>query len=198
MPGRSRPPVTIRTARLLLRRLQPSDAPAVQNAIIESLDHLRPHMPWAAAEPVSLGEKSQTLRKFRRQFILGSDFNYGIYRHDDDRRRPLVGCCGMHRRIGAGAIEIGYWIHVGQINQGYATEAAAALTRCAFELAGMRRIEIHCHPANVASAAVARKLGYRLVVTISSCIASATSPVRDTMIFAKERQAPSPLPLEPS
>jgi RimJ/RimL family protein N-acetyltransferase len=43
---------------------------------------------------------------------------------------------------------------------GLATEVAAALTRVAFELDRVRRVEIHCQPENVRSAAVPRKLGY--------------------------------------
>ena len=38
----------------------------------------------------------------------------------------------------------------------------AALTPVALELSATRRVEIHCDVANTASAAIPRKLGYRL------------------------------------
>jgi RimJ/RimL family protein N-acetyltransferase len=40
--------------------------------------------------------------------------------------------------------------------------AAAQLTRPAFEIAGVERVEIHCDVANTRSAEIARRLGYRL------------------------------------
>ena len=177
----------VHTPRLALRCLQPSDASAVLAAITESLDELRPYLPWAAAEPVSLEEKSKLLRKFHRNFVLGREFCYGIQRRDLDDEERLIGCCGMHRRIGSGAIELGYWIHSRQSGRGYATEAAGELTRLAFDLAGMRRVEIHCDPRNLASAAIARKLGFHHIVTVNACVPSAAGPVRDTMIFAMSR-----------
>ena len=49
---------------------------------------------------------------------------------------------------------------VGSRGQGLATEATAALTRIAFEVHGMQRVEIRVDPENVASARVAEKLGF--------------------------------------
>ena len=42
------------------------------------------------------------------------------------------------------------------------TALASALTDVGLELEGIERIEIHCDVANAASAAVPRRLGYRL------------------------------------
>jgi RimJ/RimL family protein N-acetyltransferase len=86
------------------------------------------------------------------------DYGYGIF-FDDGR---LVGSLGMHRRVGPGALEIGYWVHVDHTRRGIATAAAAALTDVGFALRGVRRMEIHCDAANSASAAVPARLGYRL------------------------------------
>ncbi|MES2731624.1 MAG: hypothetical protein V4714_07745 [Bacteroidota bacterium] len=41
----------IETDRLVIRCYEPSDAEKLKNAITESLDHLRPWMPWAQNEP---------------------------------------------------------------------------------------------------------------------------------------------------
>src|SRR5262249_34501416 len=56
----------------------------------------------------------------------------------------------------------GYWIASGKTRRGYATAAARALTPVALELSGAGRVEIHCDEANTASAAIPRRLGYRL------------------------------------
>jgi RimJ/RimL family protein N-acetyltransferase len=46
------------------------------------------------------------------------------------------------------------------VNLGYATEAAAALVKVAFEVDGVNRVEIHNDPENWRSAAIPRKLGF--------------------------------------
>ena len=43
-------------------------------------------------------------------------------------------------------------------SEGLATEIAAALTRVAFEVHQVNRVEIRCDPSNSPSAAVAKKL----------------------------------------
>ena len=60
-------------------------------------------------------------------------------------------------------LEIGYWVRSDRTGRGYATSAARILTDTGFDCCpDVDRIEIRCHPANLASAAVPPKLGYRL------------------------------------
>jgi RimJ/RimL family protein N-acetyltransferase len=122
-----------------------------------SLDHLRPWMPWADDEPTTLEEKVALLRRFRGRFDLGNDFVYGIFDRDESR---VVGGTGLHKRIGDDAFEIGYWIHVDHLREGLVTESTATLTRVAFDLCDVDRVEIRVDPENVASLGVPRKLGY--------------------------------------
>jgi RimJ/RimL family protein N-acetyltransferase len=69
---------------------------------------------------------------------------------------------GLHRRIGPRALEIGYWTHVNHAGRGYMTAAAKAITHVAEALDDIDRVEIHTDEANVRSAAIPPKLGYRL------------------------------------
>lgn len=155
IPG---PAYRIVTPRLVLRCWNPADAEAMQTAIRDSLEHLKPWMPWAHSEiHETLQDKVERLRHFRARFDRGEDFIFGIFDPDETH---VLGGCGLHRRVGPHALEIGYWLHVDYINHGLITEAAAALTRVAFEVEKVERVEIHCDPANVRSAAVPRKLGY--------------------------------------
>jgi RimJ/RimL family protein N-acetyltransferase len=135
----------------------------MKQAVDQSLDHLRTFMPWAYAEPQELQQKIDRIRQFRGKFDLGQDFVYGIFSQDESR---VLGGTGLHTRVGEGAREIGYWIHKEFTNLGLATETAAALTKVAFEIDGVRRVEIHCDPANVRSAAIPRKLGYTHEATL--------------------------------
>lgn len=187
----SGPAYRITTPRLVVRCWQPSDAQQLHEAVNDSLDHLLPWMPWAHSEPEEIGVKVDRLRRFRGMFDLDQDFIYAIFNSDESR---VIGGTGLHPRLGAGAREIGYWIHKEFINQGIATEASAALTRVGFEIDGLDRIEIHCDPANIRSAAVPAKLGYQHEATLRGRLRSSDGDSRDVMIWTlfKEEYPGSP------
>ncbi len=175
------PAYVVRTEHLVIRCYNPVDAPLLEAAVQRSLEHLRPWMPWVNSEPEPLQVKIDRLRKFRASFDLGQDFIYGIFTPDETQ---LIGGTGLHTRVGADGREIGYWIGVDFIGKGYATETAAALTRVAFEVDQVQRVEIHCDPANVRSANVARKLGYVHEATLRQRIANSAGQLRDAMIWS--------------
>jgi RimJ/RimL family protein N-acetyltransferase len=176
------PPYRIETARLVVRCWEPRDAPLLKAAIDSSLDHLRPWMPWAAAEPTSLDEKIELLRGFRGRFDSGEDFVYGIFSADDS---DVLGGCGLHSRVGDDALEIGYWIRQDSTGKGLATEATAALTRAAF-LAERERVEIHVDPANDASCRIPQRLGYVLEGRLRQRLAPSDEGAsrQDVLIFS--------------
>jgi RimJ/RimL family protein N-acetyltransferase len=173
------PAYRVQTARLVLRCWQPEDAPRVKQSIDESREHLKPWMSWAQA-PEPLEAYVARMRQARARFDLDQDFGYVIW----DRALTMVlGACGLHTRVGEGAREIGYWIHAGHINQGLATEASAALVRVGFEIDRVSRIEIHCDPANVRSAAVPKKLGFTCEATLRRRQEFRPGEWRDLMIW---------------
>lgn len=179
-PNVSGPAYRIHTPRLILRCWHPADAPLLKAALDESLDHLRPWMPWTKEEPQKLQDKVEWLRRARGKFDLGRDFVYGIFSRDESQ---VLGSTGLHTRVGEGAREIGYWIHKDHVNQGLATEAAAALTKVAFEIDEVKRVEVHCDPRNVRSAAIPRKLGFVHEATLRQRAVDADGEPRDTMIW---------------
>ncbi|HEX5557526.1 MAG TPA: GNAT family N-acetyltransferase [Gaiellales bacterium] len=149
----------IETTRLVIRCWDPADAELAKDAIDTSLDHLRPWMPWAESEPTTLEQKRQLLARFAEDFARGDDAVYGIFEPDE---RRVVGGTGLHPRLDGNAREIGYWIRADAVGRGLAGESTAALTRVAFEVDGVERMEIHVDPDNVRSAAIPRRLGYEL------------------------------------
>jgi RimJ/RimL family protein N-acetyltransferase len=176
----NKPAYRVVTSRLVIRCWDPHDASLMKEAIDSSLDHLRPWMPWANDEPTDLQTKIERMRSFRGMFDLDQDYVFGIF--DLDERRVLGGT-GLHTRLGEGALEIGYWIRADVINQGIATESSAALTKVAFEINQVNRVEIHCDPANLRSAAVPRKLGYTHEATLKQRLLLEDGGWRDTMIW---------------
>ena len=153
----SNPAYRIETQRLIVRCYEPADVQLLAEAITENIEHLRPWMPWVYAEPEPIEEKVKRIRRFRGMFDLGQNFVYGIFNPEETK---LLGGTGLHPRLGEKELEIGYWIHKDYINRGLVTESTAALVRVAFELIRVHRVEIHCDPGNVASAAIPRKLGF--------------------------------------
>lgn len=178
------PAYRIHTPRLVIRCWQPADASLLAAAITASLDHLRPWMPWAHAEPEPLDDKVQRLRRFRAAFDTDQDYVYGILTPDE---AEVIGGTGLHPRVGEGAREIGYWISARHVGQGYATEAAAALTRVGFEVSGVERMEIRCDPRNAQSASIPRKLGYTLDATLRARQRGADGEPRDSMVWSMLR-----------
>ena len=153
----SNPAYRIETARLIIRCYQPSDAALLADSVRESVEHLKPWMPWAHNEPEPFEEKAKRVLHFRGMFDQGQDYVYGIFNREETR---LLGGTGFHTRLGEKQLEIGYWIHKDFVKQGLVTESTAALIKVAFEIIHVHRIEIHCDPHNAASAAVPRKLGF--------------------------------------
>ena len=178
------PAARIETPRLVLRCKERRDAPLLKAAIDMSLTELRLWMPWALAEPSELPVIEQRIERFREEFHAGVDFAFGIF---DPAEREILGGCGLHPRIGDDALEIGYWVRSDVAGRGYATEAAAALTRAAFVDVGVTRVQIRCDPANVASAAVPRKLGYRHMETLIGNASTPGGEPRDTMVWERTR-----------
>lgn len=177
IPG---PAYRIETERLVLRCWNPVDAPLLAIAVDESLEHLYPWMPWAKDEPSDMQTRVERMRRFRADFDRDEEFIYGAF---DLTESKVLGGCGLHCRIEGSAREIGYWIHKDHINKGLATELSAALTKIAFEIDGVDRVEIHMDPKNLRSAAVPRKLGYRHEATLLRRTTTTEGLPRDTMIW---------------
>jgi RimJ/RimL family protein N-acetyltransferase len=176
-------PYRIETERLVVRCWEPGDAPLLKEAVDSSLEHLRPWMPWAHEDPQPLEAKVELLRRFRGQFDLGQDYVYGIFSADESE---AIGGTGLHTRRGEGTLEIGYWIRASRVGQGLGTEATAALTRVGFELGEVERIEIRVDPANEASLAIPRKLGFVEEGTMRGVFhdSAGTPRASDAVVFA--------------
>lgn len=148
-------PETAHAPRLTLRRWREDDADALSEATVESVDHLRPWMAWAASEPVSRDERLAKTRTWEQTWAEGADVGIGAFLDG-----LVVGSGGLHRRGGPDSLQIGYWIRPSQTRRGFATEITGALTTAAFTVEGIERVEIHHDKANVASRGVPERLGY--------------------------------------
>jgi RimJ/RimL family protein N-acetyltransferase len=151
-------PECVETPRLILREWQVEDVEALAEAITESIEHLRPWMPWVAFEPLTIDARREFILGAARTRSEGGEAVYGIFLDG-----LPIGGTGLHRRAGPDVLEIGYWIRVGYTRRGYAAEASAALTEVAFTVDGIARVEIRHDRGNEASRNVPRSLGFELV-----------------------------------
>jgi RimJ/RimL family protein N-acetyltransferase len=156
------PPETIEEPPIVLRRHREGDMQPLLQAVSSSSEHLKPWLAWASVEPLEPALQNFVSSSMER-FDRGEDFGYAIWDSDE---LTLIGGAGLHPRLGTGRIEIGYWVRVGWLRRGVAFTAARALTSAAFELPEIEEVHIHCDEANVASAGIPRRLGFRLTRTV--------------------------------
>jgi RimJ/RimL family protein N-acetyltransferase len=142
-----------------LRWLTVSDAEAVARAVDESLDHLKPWMPWADAQSTDVTFQRNRLRQQSQQRERTEEWQYGLFAVADEQ---LLGSFGLMTRRGPGTLEIGYWLHPDVGRRGYATNAARALTATGRRVRSIKQMIIVCDEANTRSAAIPQRIGYTL------------------------------------
>jgi RimJ/RimL family protein N-acetyltransferase len=170
------PPVLIELADLTLRPWTPDDASSLARTLAASDAHLRAFTPWVVDGRVPGMSLADRLTKHAVDFAAGHEWVYGMFSTDD---RDVLGGCGLYPRVGPNAVEIGYWLAVNHTGRGLATRAADALTRVAFDVLGVDRIEIRCDRRNAASVRVPERLGYRLI--------DAPDAPADLLVFSRTR-----------
>ncbi len=143
---------------LLLRRWRVADAQMQHRAVAESIEHLRPWLAWAAAEAPSLDERRRMLAGWEEQWSHGGDVYLAVVVGD-----AIAGSAGLHRRLGPGVLEIGYWIHPAFVRRGLATRTVRLLTDAVFSRTDISCVEIHHDKANVASGRIPQRVGYAFV-----------------------------------
>jgi RimJ/RimL family protein N-acetyltransferase len=168
----TRPPDSHRTERLLLERWSPAHADSLQPLLAANAERLKPWIPWRVAEPAALPAIRERLAAFSRAFDDGREWRYAV-RHATTL--ALLGEVDLFPRdaqarvalADGDRVEIGYWLRADAWGQGYATEAAAAALALGLALPGISRAEIRCDATNAPSAAVPRRLGFRLARVIA-------------------------------
>jgi len=165
LPEQNRPmdPVTLTTARLVLRAVGPHDTDAVYDAA-QDPDIQR----WISQFP------SPYLREHAQGFTEhmvpdgwrdGSMFTFGVFLPSGE----LVGMLGITMRsLGVG--EVGFWATKEHRGNGYITEATVAATRWAFTDLSIDRVEWRAEVGNIGSRAVAERAGFTLEGTLRSAI----------------------------
>ena len=175
-------PDAFETERLTVRSPMPGDGAELQAAVAETIDDLRPWMPWADHVP-TVEEDEELVREARARFLTREDLWLLLFLKG---AHTLVGASGLHSiDWKVPRFEIGYWVRRRFAGQGYITEAVRGITRFAFDVLGARRVEIRCDARNLRSQAVARRAGFTLEATLRDHAVAVDGELRDTLIFVR-------------
>jgi RimJ/RimL family protein N-acetyltransferase len=143
--------------RVAVRPFEDADAPAFHAAIRESIEHVRPWLPWYDGHK-TVEDTLDFIRRTRADFVLRESFNFGVFDRGDGQ--PLGGVGLGARDWQVPSFEIGYWLRASAEGKGYMQEAVRLVTALAFETLGAQRVMIRCDQRNVRSQRVAERLGY--------------------------------------
>jgi ribosomal-protein-serine acetyltransferase len=177
-------PEEFETERLTIRAPRFGDGGQVHAAILESIDHLRPWMPWVHPVP-SVEEEEANIRQARTRFLAREEFWLLLFlKHTD----TFVGGSGLHRaNWDVPKFEIGYWVRQRFAGRGYVGEAVVGITRFAFDALGARRLEIRVDDRNVRSWRIPERLGFLLEGILRNEARDVEGKLRDTRVYAKIR-----------
>lgn len=175
-------PMPILTPRLQIRPRQLGEGKVIAKAINESLEHLKPWMPFAQ-QPADETNSEIYCRRCLSDFIARKDFVLSIYDREGTR---FIGSTGFHRpNWNVPSLHIGYWIHKDFEGQGFITETVHALTRYAFQVFKVNRLEIRCDSRNTRSLAVMKKLGFKEEALLKNEDRAEDDTLRDTLVTAR-------------
>jgi RimJ/RimL family protein N-acetyltransferase len=142
-----------------LRRTRTGFVDDIMNAVTVSFAELHRWMNWCQTMPTR-EEMLTILEEDEAGFDADQRWGYSLF---ECVSGELVGSIGMRRDAAndTDALEIGYWVRSDRTKRGYASTAAQSLVDAGFTLVpNITRICISMDAANVASAAVPRKLGF--------------------------------------
>lgn len=148
-------PTTLTTDRLTLRPIEPRDADAfaAMNADAAVMEHF-------TTGPLDRDASDRMLAKMREQHLRDGFGLAAVERTDDG---AFLGFTGIHcHHWYPGDVEIGWRLAPHAWGRGYATEAATAWMRHAFDELALPRLISITVPANLKSIAVMRRLGFAL------------------------------------
>lgn len=144
--------VRLRTPRLLLRPLQPSDAPALF-AMHADAQFMRY---WSGPPWTDIQQAHALIEADRQALAANTHLRLAV-----EAEAGVVGTCSLfHLHRDSRRAELGYGIARPHWRRGYMREAVAALLALAFGPLELRRIEADADPRNIASCGALERLGF--------------------------------------
>jgi ribosomal-protein-serine acetyltransferase len=151
-------PTEFSSERLLLRCYRPGDGAMYHQMLRANWDHLYEFLPKSLLEVQSEEDAKIVIRKLMAEWNMRNLFIFGIWEKETGAYigESYLANADWH----VPRIEVGYFIVQAATGKGFATEAALATVRYAFEQLGALRVELQCRVDNPASKRVAEKCGF--------------------------------------
>jgi len=183
-------PERLETPRLVIAMPRAGDGISLNAAVCESLDELKPWMPWAQVAPTP--EQSEGVaRRMQARFLLREDLAYYVFERTADANATgrLLGGVGLHRFDWVlRRFEIGYWLRSSAQGRGLACEAVQAISELAFGPFRARRVEIRMDAQNERSRAVAERCGFEFEGILRCDTLGVDALPCDTRVYSKIRR----------
>ncbi len=168
--------------RIVLKITRPdiTIANTIFKAINENRKHLKPWFPWEKATK-KVEDSLKYLFDKEEEVKEGKRVDYGIYLGDQ-----YIGNIGIFDiDKNKKSAEIGYWLSLKFIRNGYTTEAVKIIEK-EFFANGLNRIQIKCDERNIASSGVAKKCGYIFEGKLrEDSYSEYFKDFRNTLVFSK-------------
>ncbi len=179
---------SLETDRLILRMPQVGDGLVVNQAIVASLEEMKPWLPFVQTTP-AVEDTEANIRESISNFMRRTGLRFLIFNKET---QEFIGTTGFHNiDWDVKKLEIGYWIDTRHAGKGYMVEAIDRLSRYALEDLEMKRVEIRTESENVKSRAIPEKLGFRLEGILENEDLSVDGlRWTDTCIYAKTTKKP--------
>ncbi len=113
------------------------------------------HRPW-----VFPAIDMRRYKLYLERVTNGRTYGYFVGRNDDDRLTGVININDLVM-VGFRSGSLGYYVDMELAGQGYMTEALALVLDQAFTTLDLNRLEANVQPANAASIALVRNLGFR-------------------------------------
>lgn len=147
-------PPLIETPRLLLRRVEPEDLPALLR--VSGDDAVTQYLPYATWR----GPDDAQAWFDRMQALQASGDALQLVVLDKATAQAIGTCLVFRHDVPSARAELGYVLGRAHWGRGLMHEALQALLAWALDAGGLRRLEAEVNPANTASVAVLQRLGF--------------------------------------
>jgi ribosomal-protein-alanine N-acetyltransferase len=145
----------LETDRLRLRPFKAGDLKAL-HTLYSDAENLRW---WGTDASPSL----EDTRRVLRWHVSYRPFQYVLWAVEEKKSKRLIGMINYHRRdMRERRVDVGWLIAPGQQGKGYMTEAGRALLRYLIDRLKIHKVEALIRRENEPSAALAKRLGFRL------------------------------------
>lgn len=151
-------PTAFHSKRLQLRCYRPEDSSLYCQMLLANHNHLYEFLPPFLEAVQNEADAERVIRQLAEEWQRRNLFIFGVWEQENGRYVGETYLANADWDVPC--IELGYFVIKDKTGQGYATEAAQATIKYAFEQMTVSRVELQCAADNEASQHVAKRCGF--------------------------------------